>query len=251
MGYAILHAGHGWACDGPQAPQGARLCHRSGRWAAASAGDSSIRSKDSASSTARALHNLGDTPWPALLLGASLLTCAVLCCAVLCCAVLCCAVLCCAVLCCAGKDYKDARMVNLKQTMDAFAGGDADLRAAITDATDIKQVSVTHFQSPGGHSQTCTCLDAMHACLLTPHLHVARCETWCICLFGRLLPHLVDAVRLPTLPMCSCVNVLMIVVAETTLVSPVLHITLPVPPRVVYNMPPGGQEGSGQGGVHV
>lgn len=39
-----------------------------------------------------------------------------------------------------GKDYKDARLVNLKQTMDAFAGGDADLRAAITDATDIKQV---------------------------------------------------------------------------------------------------------------
>lgn len=39
-----------------------------------------------------------------------------------------------------GKDYKDARMVNLKQTMDAFAGGDADLRAAITDATDMKQV---------------------------------------------------------------------------------------------------------------
>jgi len=38
-----------------------------------------------------------------------------------------------------GKDYQDARMVNLKQTMDAFAGGDYDLREALTDATDLKQ----------------------------------------------------------------------------------------------------------------
>ena len=39
-------------------------------------------------------------------------------------------------------------MVNLKQTMDAFAGGDYDLREALTDATDLKQVG--HRARGGG-----------------------------------------------------------------------------------------------------
>lgn len=38
-----------------------------------------------------------------------------------------------------GKDYADARMVSLKQTMDAFAGGDADLRECLSDAYDLQE----------------------------------------------------------------------------------------------------------------